>query len=29
MTAKYTAQDWEGFKELVSKSNIQDKELDP
>lgn len=25
--AKYTAQDWEGFKELVSKSNIQDKEL--
>lgn len=24
---KYTAQDWEGFKELVSKSNIQDKEL--
>ena len=25
--ATYTAQDWEGFKELVSKSNIQDKEL--
>ena len=25
--AKYTAQDWEGFQELVSKSNIQDKEL--
>ncbi len=25
--AKYTAQDWEGFKELVSKSNIQDKDL--
>ncbi|MCD8184094.1 MAG: tetratricopeptide repeat protein [Bacteroides sp.] len=24
---KYTAQDWEGFQELVSKSNIQDKEL--
>ena len=25
--AKYTAQDWEGFQELVSKSNIQDKEV--
>ena len=25
--AKYTAQDWEGFQELVSKSNIQDKYL--
>ena len=25
--ANYTAQDWEGFQELVSKSNIQDKEL--
>ena len=25
--AKYTAQDWEGFQELVSKSNIKDKEL--
>ena len=25
--AKYTAQDWKGFQELVSKSNIQDKEL--
>ncbi|MDL2265124.1 hypothetical protein LJC43_01915 [Parabacteroides sp. OttesenSCG-928-G21] len=25
--ARYTAQDWEGFQELVSKSNIQDKEL--
>ena len=25
--AKYTAQDWDGFQELVSKSNIQDKEL--
>ena len=25
--AKYTAQDWEGFQELVSKSNIQDKNL--
>lgn len=24
---KYTAQDWEGFQELVSASNIQDKEL--
>ncbi|MDR0973721.1 MAG: tetratricopeptide repeat protein [Prevotellaceae bacterium] len=25
--SKYTAQDWEGFKELVSKSNIQDKDV--
>ena len=25
--AKYTAQDWEGFQELDSKSNIQDKDL--
>ena len=25
--ANYTAQDWEGFKELVSKSNLQDKDL--
>ena len=25
--SKYTAQDWDGFQELVSKSNIQDKEL--
>ncbi len=24
---KYTAEDWEGFQELVSESNIQDKEL--
>lgn len=24
---QYTAQDWEGFQELVSKSDIQDKEL--
>ena len=24
---KYTAEDWEGFQELVSKSSIQDKEL--
>ncbi|MDR3061589.1 MAG: hypothetical protein LBU57_05690 [Dysgonamonadaceae bacterium] len=27
MTARYTAQDWEGFKQLVEKSNIQDKNL--
>ena len=25
--AKYTAQDWDGFQELVSKSSIQDKDL--
>lgn len=25
--AKYTAQDWEGFQQLVSASNIQDKEV--
>ena len=25
--AKYTAQAWDGFQELVSKSNIQDKDL--
>ena len=25
--ARYTAQDWEGFQELVSKSNLQDKDL--
>ncbi len=25
LDAKYTAQDWEGFQELVSKSNLQDK----
>ena len=25
--AQYTAEDWEGFQELVSKSDIQDKEL--
>jgi Flp pilus assembly protein TadD len=25
--ARYTAQDWEGFRELVSKSNVQDKDL--
>lgn len=27
VTGKFTAQDWEGLKTLVSKSNIQDKEL--
>ena len=27
LDARYTAQDWEGFQELVSKSNIQDKDL--
>jgi Flp pilus assembly protein TadD len=27
VTTRYTAQDWEGFKELVEKSNIQDKNL--
>jgi Flp pilus assembly protein TadD len=27
LDSKYTAQDWDGFQELVSKSNIQDKEL--
>ncbi len=27
LSAHYTAQDWEGFKELVEKSNIQDKNL--
>ena len=27
ITARYTAQDWEGFKELVEKSNLQDKNL--
>ena len=27
VTARYTAQDWEGFRELVEKSNIQDKDL--
>ena len=25
--ARYTAQDWEGFQALVSKSNLQDKDL--
>ncbi|MDR1683372.1 MAG: tetratricopeptide repeat protein [Candidatus Symbiothrix sp.] len=27
INARYTAQDWEGFKILVEKSNIQDKDL--
>lgn len=27
MAAHYTAQDWEGFKELVEASNVQDKDL--
>ncbi len=27
IAANYTAQDWEGFRDLVSKSNIQDKDL--
>ena len=27
INARYTAQDWEGFKQLVEKSNIQDKDL--
>ena len=27
LDTEYTAQDWEGFQELVSKSNIQDKDL--
>ena len=27
LTADFTAQDWEGFQQLVSESNIQDKEL--
>ena len=25
--ARYTAQDWDGFRDLVSKSNLQDKDL--
>ncbi len=25
--SKYTAEDWDGFKELVEKSNLQDKDL--
>jgi len=27
LSAKYTPEDWEGFKELMEKSDIQDKEL--
>lgn len=27
LTSQFTAEDWEGFQELVSKSNIQDKDL--
>ncbi len=27
LTAEFTAEDWEGFRELVAASNIQDKEL--
>lgn len=27
LKTKYTPEDWEGFKELMEKSNIQDKEL--
>ena len=27
LTADFTAEDWEGFKELVSQSDIQDKDL--
>ncbi len=27
LSAQYTAQDWEGFQELVQASNIQDKEV--
>lgn len=27
LTAQFTAQDWDGFKSLVSASNIQDKDL--
>ena len=27
LDAKYSAQDWEGFQELVSKSNLKDKDL--
>ncbi len=27
LTANFTAEDWEGFKKLVSESNIQDKDL--
>ena len=27
VSARYTAQDWEGFRQLVEKSNIQDKDI--
>ncbi|MBO6190559.1 MAG: hypothetical protein J6N92_07130 [Alloprevotella sp.] len=27
VSSRYTAEDWEGFQELVAQSNIQDKEL--
>lgn len=27
LTAQFTAEDWEGFRELVQRSNIQDKDL--
>ncbi len=27
ITSKYTAEDWEGFQQLVSQSNIQDKDV--
>ena len=27
VTGEYTAEDWEGFQQLVAASNIQDKEL--
>ena len=27
ISARYTAQDWEGFRQLVEKSNIQDKNI--
>lgn len=27
LESKYTAEDWDGFKELVEKSNLQDKDL--
>ncbi len=27
VTSKFTAEDWEGFQELVAQSNIQDKEI--
>ena len=27
MDTKYTAEDWDGFQELVSQSNLQDKDI--